>query len=97
MAVMTTARPLWQVARDVRAHWPKVSPYAEPYLDAMRALDSLNDWYGLDSAVSIVLYFLSNARTWHGEDAKRVKAELNAMLKAHTKATEKPSPYALAA
>jgi len=35
----------------------------------------------MDSGDSIVRYFLSNASTWRGETARRVKKELNAMLK----------------
>jgi hypothetical protein len=34
-----------------------------------------------DGAETIVRYFLSNASTWRGEDAKRIKAELKSMLK----------------
>jgi hypothetical protein len=47
----------------------------------MRSLDSINGNYGQDSAKSIVRYFLSNATTFKGEDAKRIKLELNKMLK----------------
>lgn len=75
-------RPLSTIAAEVRRTWPKVSPYAKPYLDAMAQLNSLNDSYYADDAQSVVLYFLSNAASWRGEDAKRIKAELKAMLKA---------------
>jgi hypothetical protein len=44
-------------------------------------LDSITDNYGADSAKSVVLYFLSNANTWRGEHAKRIKAELKGMVK----------------
>jgi hypothetical protein len=47
----------------------------------MATLDSVNDNYGWDSGKMIVLYFLSNASTWRGETAKRIKAELKAMAK----------------
>ena len=73
------ARPLYEIAREIRKTWTKVSPYAEPYLEAMQSLDSINDNYYLDSGKSIVLYFLSNASTWRGEDARRIKAELKEM------------------
>ena len=43
---------------------------------ALSSLDTINDHYGADSAKSVVLYFLSNASTWRGETAKRVKKEL---------------------
>lgn len=75
------ARPLYEIAREIRKTWTKVSPYAEPYLEAMESLDSIDDNYYLDSGKSVVLYFLSNANTWRGEDARRIKAELKEMLK----------------
>lgn len=75
-------RPLSTIALDIRAHWPRISPYAAPYLDAMRGLSTVRDAYGYDSGESVVLYFLSNAATWRGPDAKRLKAELKAHLAA---------------
>ena len=75
------ARPLYEIAREIRKAWTKVSPYAEPYLEAMESLNSIDDNYYLDSGKSVVLYFLSNANTWRGEDARRIKAELKEMLK----------------
>lgn len=75
------ARPLYEIAREIRKAWTKVSPYAEPYLEAMQSLNSINDNYYFDSGKSVVLYFLSNASTWRGEDARRIKAELKEMLK----------------
>lgn len=73
------ARPLYEIAREIRKTWTKVSPYAEPYLEAMQSLNTINDNYYYDSGKSIVLYFLSNANTWRGEDARRIKAELKEM------------------
>lgn len=75
------ARSLAEISREIYADWKKVSPHAEPYLDAMSTLDSIDDKYGQDSGQSIVAYFLSNAQSWKGENAKRIKKELNAMLK----------------
>jgi hypothetical protein len=54
---------------------------AKPYLDAMSGMGDINGNYGWDSGKSIVAYFLSNASSWRGETAKRVKKELNQMLK----------------
>lgn len=87
MAETATARPLYEVAAEVRRDWrkdgkPNVWFGAKPYLEAMESLGSMSDYYGADSASDIVMYFLVNAKTWRGETAKRVKAELNAMLKA---------------
>lgn len=75
----TTVRPLYEIAREIKQDWKAVNYGAKPYLEAMYSLDSINDKYGMDSAKSIVLYFLSNAGTWRGETAKRIKAELKKM------------------
>ena len=80
MTMTTTAtRPLYEIAREIRRDWKKVYFGAVPYLDAMSTLDSINDNYMFDSGKSVVIYFLSNASTWRGETAKRVKAELKKM------------------
>lgn len=76
----STVRPLSVIAADIRRHWPNVNYAAVPYLEAMADLDAITDNYIADSARSIVLYFLSNARTWRGPDAVRIKAELKALL-----------------
>lgn len=73
-------RPLYQIADEIRQDWKKVYFGAVPYLEAMRSLSSLSDNYGYDSADSIVRYFLSNATTWKGDTARRIKAELKAAL-----------------
>lgn len=72
-------RPLRVIARDIRINWAKVNYAAKPYLDAMAQLDGIGDNYYADSAKSVVLYFLANAGSWRGEEAKRVKAELKKM------------------
>lgn len=74
-------RPLHVIASEIDHHWGiKVKYSARPYLDAMGELDKITDSYMYDSADSIVRYFLANATGWRGEVAKRVKAELRAML-----------------
>lgn len=74
-------RSLSAIAAEIRQDWKKVNYAAKPYLDAMGSLNSINDNYFMDSGKSIVLYFLSNASSWRGEVAKRVKAELKGMCK----------------
>src|SRR5574341_213373 len=76
--VVAEIRPLSVIARDIRKHWPRVYFGAVPYLDAMSTLGSIDEDYGYDSGKSIVLYFLANANTWRGPDARRIKAELKA-------------------
>ena len=73
-------RSLNQIATDIRANWPTVDYAAVPYLKAMAELNSVRDPFYYDSGESIVRYFLANAATWRGETAKRIKAELKAML-----------------
>ena len=80
MTTATATRPLSAIAREIRATWPKVYFGAVPYLQAMAQLGSVDDKYGLDDARSIVNYFLANAGTWRGDDARRIKAELKAMV-----------------
>jgi hypothetical protein len=78
---MTAHRPLSAIADDINHHWSNVNYAAAPYLNAMAWLDKITDQYYADSARSVVLYFLANASTWRGPDAKRIKAELKALLK----------------
>jgi len=74
------SRPLYEIAQDVLEDWK--NPYfgAQPYINAMLSLNHINDKYGFDDARSIVRYFLSNASSWRGATARKVKAELRRML-----------------
>jgi len=74
-------RPIYEIAREIAQDWKRVYFGAVPYLQAMRELTSISDMYGADDARSVVLYFLSNATTWRGDVARRIKKELNDMLK----------------
>lgn len=75
------ARPIYEIAKEIRRDWKNIYFGAVPYVDAMRELHVITDKYYLDSAKSIILYFLANASTWRGETAKRVKKELKDMCK----------------
>ncbi len=75
------SRSISTIAMEIRGDWGvKVNYAAKPYLDAMLSLDKITDNYYMDSAKSIVMYFLSNASSWRGDVAKRIKAELKAMI-----------------
>lgn len=80
MPASKQTRPLYEIAREIRADWKNVYFGAVPYLDAMRSLDKVSDQFGYDSGDSVVRYFLGNAQTWRGAKAREVKAELKAML-----------------
>ena len=75
------ARKLHVIAREIDLDWKRPYFGAEPYLRAMRSLYDITDQFGDDPADEIVIYFLSNARTWKGATARRVKAELKEMIK----------------
>lgn len=73
-------RTLSEIAREIMATWKKPFFGAVPYLRAMATLSGPGDRYGADSADSIVRYFLANAATYRGPDAKRIKAELRQIM-----------------
>jgi len=75
----TQSRTLNEISREIRKDWSNVYFGAVPYLNAMSTLESIQDQYGCDSGKTIVLYFLSNASTWKGETARRIKKELKMM------------------
>lgn len=74
-------RSISSIARDIKRVW--VKPYfgAKPYLDAMLSLNTINDTYIYDDAKTVIMYFLANASTFRGNDAKVLKAELKQLLK----------------
>jgi hypothetical protein len=80
LAMTETTRPLYVIAHEIRRDWKKVYFGALPYLDAMGSLHTVHDTYIVESAASIVRYFLANASTWRGETAQRIKRELSAMV-----------------
>lgn len=76
-------RTFAEIAREIKQTWKNVYFGAKPYLQAMATIDSSdkNAPYMLELAEDIVIYFLANAQTWRGEDARRIKAELKSMIK----------------
>ena len=74
-------RLICEIAADIRKHWKNVYFGAAPYLEAMRHLTTLDSKYGEDDCKYILTYFLGNAATFRGPEARRIKAELQSMLK----------------
>ena len=76
-------RTFAEIAREIKQTWKNVYFGAKPYLQAMATINSSNKnaYYLMESAETIVTYFLANATYWRGEDAKRIKAELKSMIK----------------
>jgi hypothetical protein len=77
---MNDKRQVNTIAREILNHWKKPYFGAIPYLNAMLNLHTVNDMYMYDDGKSIVRYFLANASTFKGDDAKRLKLELKSML-----------------
>ena len=75
------ANNISELVAYAKAQNGKVNFAAKPYLAAMMGMGDINEQFGYDSGRSIVIYFLNNASSWRGDVAKRVKAELRAMLK----------------
>lgn len=80
-------RLISEIAREIKADLPTLGksqaarfPALWPYLEAMLEIDDINGMYGCDSAKSVVNYFLANAASWRGETARRIKAELKALV-----------------
>jgi hypothetical protein len=74
-------RTLSTIAREIAQDWRKPYFGAVPYLIAMTTLHDIDDRYGMDSGESVVRYFLSNATSWRGDTARRIKSELKELLK----------------
>jgi len=71
---------VWELAALVRVDWENINYAARPYVDAMLRLDHIDDYYGQDRGRAICAYFLANATTWRGHEARLVKAELRRRL-----------------
>ena len=80
-AIKNNFRPISEIANEIKKDWKNVNFGAKPYLNAMFFLKDKNSTYINDSASIIVNYFLCNANTWKGENAKRIKLELKAIIK----------------
>ena len=78
-----TSRPIYEVAREINSVWSNVYFGARPYLNAMFSLISITDKYGYDEATEIIQYFLANATSFRGAEARRIKAELMNLVASH--------------
>jgi hypothetical protein len=70
-----------EIAHAIANDWQNVNPYAVDYLNAMKEIRSINDNYYAESAHSVILYFLADAGTYRGENARTYKALLKDLLK----------------
>ena len=70
-----------EIAYAIAKDWENISPYAADYLNAMKEINDIEGNYIHDTARSVVLYFLANAGSYRGENARFYKAILKAMVK----------------
>ena len=77
----TPKRSLREIARHIRKAWPKPHFAAQPYLEALRELDSADELFYIYTGRSIILGFLANAQTFRGPEARQLKEELKQHLK----------------
>ena len=70
-----------QIAYTIQREWKKVHFAAQPYLNAMKQVYSIEDIFMADDVRSIVIYFLGNASGFRGATAKAIKAELKRRAK----------------
>ena len=66
------------IAQEILHEWPTINPNAEPALFFMLHPNYIT---GGDTIDHVVGSFLANATTWRGESARRIKAQLNALLR----------------
>ena len=75
-------RKIYVIAAEIRADWKNVNFAAEPYLQAMEGLETIDSRFGVhDSAHWALIRFAGNAASWRGAVARRIKKELKEMYK----------------
>ena len=79
---MDKKRTFQQIAKDIKSTWMNVYFGAVPYLEALLTLDTTdpNAMYCYYTAGDIAMYFLANAQTFRGADARRLKEELKTLI-----------------
>lgn len=66
------------LAHEIKRVWPKISPHAAEPLFIMMHPEYI---MGGDRIEHVIASFLANATGWRGDDARRIKAELNKLLR----------------
>jgi hypothetical protein len=70
-----------EIAHAIDQDWKNISPYAKDYLNAMKEITHIDGAYYFDTAKSVVMYFLANASSYRGDNARAYKALLKEMIK----------------
>ena len=73
-------KKIYEIAQIIKDDWKPVYFSAQPYLDAMEQIDSINGSIGNDSGRDTIIYFLENSRQWKGQIAREVKDYLRKLI-----------------
>jgi hypothetical protein len=79
MTLMPRFRPIHEIATEIKSLWLNIPAEAAIYLEGMMLFTTVDEYHGDTSARSVIIQFLSNARTWQGEKARLIKYELRWM------------------
>ncbi len=86
---MTGERSVYDISNEIKACWKNPNRNAADYHSHMKNIVHVGEDYYMDNALGIIHRFLLWARGWRGEDARRIKKELNALIASHEKRTKK--------
>ena len=75
-------RSLRAIAEEIKADWHTIHPVAKPFVDALATLESIDDMFHRDRAIAVVARLRGACGTWRGATARRIKLELDEMLRA---------------
>lgn len=74
-------RYISDIASDIESFcFVDLNKDASDALCGMHCIESLEDFYEGQSGMQIVTRFLSNAKNWNGNQARRIKNELKNMI-----------------
>jgi len=77
-------RPLNTIAAEIKSDWrTRLNGAAVPYIEGLSELRDPRDQWFRETGADAIRGFLNNAQSWRGDVARRVKAELRAILKEH--------------
>lgn len=88
---MPKPRPLYVIATELNCHYitaflktsdkvPVWVTTSRPFQQMMKTMVRITDCYGMVSGYEVVLHCLCNLQQWQGDDARRIKAELQEQL-----------------
>jgi len=74
-------RPLFLVAEEIEKDWIDITEDCKYYIECMKELKRINNRQGFDSGKTFVVYFLAECILWHTSNSRKLKKELEEMIK----------------